>query len=95
MQLDVDVQDGHGPERVAISRWSSSGKYVVLVHNYSDDVPLRESKARVVLKNGGTTRSSFECPATGDGRWWSVLVIDGKTGRVTPRNVIVAEAPDE
>ena len=87
-ELDQDVRSGHGPETVDIARWLDRGKYHLAVHNYSDDGSLAACGASVILAHG-PMRWKFECPEEGNGRWWSVLVLDTDTGEVKIINRIV------
>ena len=79
-QLDRDVTTGYGPERIRIFRWLP-GTYEVIVRGYSEDAPLRESAARILVATASQTRE-FECPTDLDGQVWNVCTIDGATGDI-------------
>jgi hypothetical protein len=79
--LDEDITKGVGPEVISIARWLPA-TYFLVVHNFSNDGTLGESKARVTLERGSEVRE-FQCPAEMADSEWLVCEIDGRTGAVT------------
>ena len=74
-QLDVDDTSGHGPETITSFK-QIDGVYRYYVYNYSNEVPLAGSGARVELYKNNALIKTFTVPATGDGRYWNVFEID-------------------
>ncbi len=88
-QLDQDVRTGLGPETIHIG-FRSHSIYVVVVHNYSHEIPLTESFAEIVVSIGRESRSIM-CPTVGKGEWWHVLELNAETGNIRLINQIGAE----
>ena len=88
VQLDTDIQTGRGPETLQIARWIKGGKYHIAAHNYSNDGVLAGCGASVVFTQGPLTWK-LECPQSGVGRWWCILVLDSDNGEVQVVNKIV------
>jgi hypothetical protein len=89
--LDSDIRDGQGPETITIDRWIEGAEYCLAVHNYSNETPLADCGASVVLTQG-TKTWNLECPSTGNGRWWSLLCLRTDSRQVEVVNRIV-DAP--
>jgi hypothetical protein len=91
--LDVDDQNGDGPETIALNRMSP-GTYLFYVDNFSNDGGLIASVTTVMIKDQvtGETLYQFELPASGVGdagteRYWSVFTMtidDEGTATITP-----------
>jgi len=86
-QLDTDIQSGAGTETITITQWIE-GKYHCAVHNYSGEPSLAGCGACVVFSCDREERE-FRCPLEGTGDWWSVFVLDARTGRIEAINKIV------
>lgn len=91
--LDVDDQDGFGPETITVTRLDP-GAYRFLVHDWSDqDRPssagLAASQATVRVYREDRMVAEFPVPG-GTGVLWDVCSIDGATGRIVPGSGIVA-----
>jgi hypothetical protein len=94
--LDVDAQDGRGPETITIAQ-RTTGRYVYSVHNFSDDdggspgsFGLSESNARVDVYGPSGLIQSFSPPPRG-GTLWTVFDWDGTT--IRPINTISDQPP--
>jgi len=87
VQLDTDIQSGPGTETITITRWIN-GKYHCAVHNYSKEPSLAGCGAHVTFTCGREQRQ-FQCPLEGTGDWWSVFVLDARTGKIEAINKIV------
>jgi uncharacterized protein YfaP (DUF2135 family) len=74
-QLDVDETSGYGPETITSFK-QIDGVYRYYVRNYSNEVPLAGSQARVELYKNNTLIKTFTAPASGTGANWSVFEID-------------------
>jgi hypothetical protein len=78
--LDVDNTNGFGPETITLKKVKGIHKFYV--HNYSNDVPLSSSQAKVVLYRGAEQVSEVKVPqGSGDNTIWTVYEInaDNKT----------------
>ncbi|GHI00632.1 hypothetical protein [Neobacillus kokaensis] len=71
MKLDKDVINGFGPEVVKIQKLLP-GKYLIAIHNFSNEQPLSTSNAKIEIEIDDKT-FLFNCPTNGQGRWWTVL----------------------
>ena len=87
-----DVRAGYGPEQIEVHRLEDR-PYRFAVHNYtSNQAPLAGCGARVTV----TTEQGvmdLECPKEGEGDWWALFTVDGRTGKVTPLNEISPGLP--
>lgn len=97
-KLDLDDQNGFGPETFTISELNS-GTYTYYVDNYSadhddsnggddKDGPLSESGAVVKVYRGSQVIATYNVPTTGDGTTWNVFTLDGATGTLTVNNTL-------
>jgi hypothetical protein len=86
--LDVDDQDGEGPETITIVQ-NYPGIYKYSVHNWSGggDSVLSASGARVELYDSSGIVDIWDVP-TGSGRWWNVFQLNAETGEVININEI-------
>ncbi len=75
--LDVDVLDGFGPETITMSQ-QTGGVYRYFVDNFSEEISLRSSTARVDVYQGSTLVRQF-FPPQQDGYIWTVFELDGTT----------------
>jgi len=88
--LHEDILSGNGVEIIEIAQWVK-GKYYFAVHNYSGDASL--SKCHVTFTiTSGEQELQFKCPSSGEGKWWSVLIIDTSINQWEVINKIV-ESP--
>jgi hypothetical protein len=90
-RLNVDIRTGFGPEVISISG-RAKGAFLVLAHNYSGEIPLRSSRASLIIEIGGRLQR-FDCPCTGDGDVWKICVVDCTTSTVESINLIVYDLP--
>lgn len=91
--LRVDVQNGFGPETIGVPRFLP-GKYVCYVLNYSNEVPLRDSEAKVRLTLA-EDEYRFRCPRHRAGRWWEVFLLDTVRGTVKESGKILEHPPSQ
>ena len=86
-KLDEDVQTGFGPETIEIAKWLE-GSYHFFVHNYSNDISLKECSASI---NFTINNQIFllHCPANGEGSWWYLFRINTLTSTNEIVNKIV------
>lgn len=77
-QLDVDDTDGFGPETITINE-QAPGFYQLFVHNYSGQVALINSSAKIEVFKGNDIVKVINVPtaATGEGAYWNVLELHG------------------
>ena len=74
-KLDVDDTSGYGPETITSFK-QINGIYRYYIHNYSKEVPLAGSQARVELYKNNSLIKTFIAPASGTGVYWNVFEID-------------------
>lgn len=71
-ELDHDCRDGEGPETIVAER----GRIIrVAVHNYSGEVPLTRSDAKLLVQ-AGNFEAKLDCPSIGEGAWWDAFELD-------------------
>ncbi len=94
VNLDIDDQDGEGPETITISQLED-GTYTYAVNNYSGngEATMSTSSAVVRVYRGDQEINMFPVPTTGEGVWWTVFTMDGATGTITPVNTLSDTAP--
>jgi hypothetical protein len=90
--LDRDDVDGYGPETVTIYE-AYPGDYHYYVHKYEGEGPLTTSGAKVSIYTSNGLLQAFDIPASGEGIFWNVCLINAETGSVTPINLIQDTAP--
>jgi len=90
-RIDVDAKEGNGPETITIGKLYE-GIYTYSVNQFSSDSSLGDSNAVVRVYSGDSLIHTFEVPK-GEGRWWRVLTIDGRTGAMKPENVLTKDNP--
>ena len=56
-QLDIDAQDGYGPETITLNQLSPNEEYALLVHQYSSDGELDSDTQVSVYANGRLERT--------------------------------------
>ncbi|MGX5585944.1 hypothetical protein ACWKTX_19595 [Bacillus thuringiensis] len=91
LELKEDIQSGHGPEIVNISS-SIEGEYLVAVHNYSAEVPISKSNAKLDLKIA-ELQLTIDCPKIGFGKWWIVLKCNPLQGTYNVCNILQDATP--
>jgi hypothetical protein len=90
--LDVDDQDGYGPETTTIAQ-NIDGTYHYAVYQWSSSGTLLESQARVVLYSGDQILRQWTVPSSGAGTWWYVCDLNAVTGAVQSVNRLQADPP--
>lgn len=88
--LDVDEQNGHGPETITIGQLLDTCKFSV--HNYSVSPEITISQAHIDLYKGQSLLRSFDIPTSGSGGWWYVFDLT-PSGVVVDKNVIIDGNP--
>jgi len=85
-KFDVDDTNSFGPETITLTD-AATHKYKILVKNYSKEVPLSASGAKVEVYAGNALIASIEVP-TGSGAniAWEVLEYDSANRSVTTTN---------
>jgi len=85
--LDRDDVDGYGPETVTMrntGKCKEVGCCMIsfMVHRYSKDMKLKESKALVTLYKGSSEVAKYEIPncLKDSEDWWTAFTIDASTG---------------
>lgn len=91
-RLDVDDQDGFGPETITIAQRFQIGQYRYAVNRFDGSGTLGGSGAFVRVFNSTGLIASFNVPS-GTGDWWYVFDIDGLTGSVRPVNQLRTSEP--
>jgi stress response protein SCP2 len=88
-QLDVDNQNGFGPETITVTnKLKGNQKYSYYVHNYSRKPSIKVSLATVTVYNGSRIAKHFDVPTTGiNGLYW--YVCDLTKNGIVSKNVIV------
>ena len=92
--LDLDDTSWSGPETTTIGQRVRTGNYVYAIYNYSGTGSLATSAAQVQVYDAQGLRASYAVPATGSGRWWKVLSLDGATGGITEINELTDVNPE-
>ncbi|HOT96117.1 MAG TPA: YCF48-related protein [bacterium] len=90
--LDVDHQEGYGPETITIGALQP-GTYRCFVENFSELPALSGANARVQIYTSAGLLQTITIPTSGTGTFWYVCEIDGATGAVTVRNLIQPAVP--
>ena len=95
--LDVDDDDGFGPETIIISQ-QIDGIYRFSVHDSqssgnSNSTALSNSGAQVQVYKGSYLLDTFTVPLNQTGNLWTVFEMSGNT--ITPVNVLTNEADEE
>jgi len=91
--LDVDNKQGYGPETVSFLN-PNPGVYKYYVQRYSNELPLQQSKAKVVVYNGDKKYKSYHVPTDGDTTLdnWYVFDLDITNNIVNPVNQLFASS---
>ena len=84
--LDVDAEQGYGPETITISQLIGNGTYTYAVYQFAGNGSLATSGAVVRLERGDQVLATFSVPTSGEGGWWHVFTLDGVTGNYTEVN---------
>ena len=95
--LDLDDQDGNGPETITIMK-QQDGNYTYAVNNFTrsdsgQGPTLAESGAVVRVYQGSREIKSYPVPTSGNGDWWHVFDLDTTTETITDVNQIVDNRP--
>ena len=72
--LDLDDQDGYGPETTTIK--DLNGSYTFVVHNYSGDGSLADSGAQVTVYLPGKSPTTIDIGSSGDSGTWVVFELN-------------------
>lgn len=74
-ELDVDDQDGFGPETITLN--NTSGKYEYRVHRYSSLGSLADSGATVKIYTSNSSNPiTLAVPNDVDSEWWTVCTVE-------------------
>ena len=96
--LDLDDQDGFGPERLTLHQtWPFDGEYALAVDHFVGEGALATSGAFLRVKSADGTSRDFAVP-TNDGRpnlWWDFARLDRSTGCLTILNALRSDPPVE
>jgi len=87
-EYKVDVRNGFGPEEIIISKWLNKD-YTIIVHNFSKEVDLQASSARITLRQGIKEYQIDIANNSENGEVWEVGIIRGSTGELVQLNNIV------
>ncbi len=87
VNLDIDRQDGFGPETITIKKLYP-GTYRCFVENYSVTPAITNSYAVVQVYGSEGLLRTINIPTTGSGTFWRVCDINGSTGAITVHNTI-------
>ena len=93
--LDVDDQDGYGPEHTSFDQLSA-GTYAYAVNLYTGDSALWSSHAVVEVYHQGSLLQTFNVPTTPKAAnfvWWHVFDIDGATATIQSVNTFDSLPP--
>jgi len=90
--LDVDHQEGYGPETITIGALQP-GTYRCYVENFSEVPTISNARARVQIYTSSGLLQTIAIPTSGSGNFWYVCDIEGATGAVTVHNSIQPAAP--
>jgi len=91
--LDLDDQDGNGPETTTLKNLPDCGNncnVVFKVHLFANTGNWSNSDAKVTVIHGGGIAKEFAVASdgkTGDCKgdpWWAVFTLNGKTGALAP-----------
>ncbi|NQU05842.1 MAG: carboxypeptidase regulatory-like domain-containing protein [Calditrichaeota bacterium] len=89
--LDIDDQDGYGPETITIHRLFT-GTYNYYIYNYTLTSSMANCGAKVQIYNTDGLLNTIYTPTTGNGEFWHICYINGN-GEVTVVNEIKEENP--
>ena len=86
--LDLDNRTGFGPETLTL-KGIQTGLYKYYVDDYTKEVPIMKSEAKVTLYQGSNQVAVFQVP-TGDSAWmdWHVFDIDAAKNTFTTVNQV-------
>lgn len=90
--LVEDVTTGSGPETIEVY-YVHDELYHLYVHNFSGEIPLRESNAVIDLEIFGF-KTRLTCPTDGDGTYWNLLLLNGGRKEFRIVNEITEFDPD-
>jgi len=87
--VGADARNGFGPEEIDFTP-VFSGRYSYAVQNFSNEVPITQSGARVQVfdANNGALVATFTVPRSGQGQWWQVFNYDPVLNQFFPVNQI-------
>lgn len=93
-KLDRDDMDGEGPETITIEKLDAESDYVYFVHDFTNrgdpsSKALPRSKAHVSVYTDKELFKTFEVPAGGNGRYWTVFQV--RKGEIIPVSSLGAE----
>lgn len=93
-RLDRDDIDGEGPETITVEKLDAESDYVYFVHDYTNRGDpssrlLPQSKAHVSIYTDKELFKTFEVPAGGRGRYWTVFHI--RKGEIIPVSSLGSE----
>lgn len=93
-KLDRDDLDGEGPETITIEKLDAEAEYAYFVHDFTgrgdpSSKGLVRSKAHVSVYTDKELWKTFEVPAGGQGRYWTVFHV--RKGEIIPVSILGGE----
>jgi hypothetical protein len=85
VNLDVDKTTGNGPETITINS-TATDIFKIVVRNYSKELPLSSSAAKVDIYSGDRLAGTFDVPTSGTGTSWDVANINSATAQIETLN---------
>ena len=86
VSLDLDMQNGFGPETMTFLHLPSGANvWRYLVNNYSGSPAISTSGAVVTIYSSSGTQT-ITCPTSGTGTWWHVVNLTS-AGLVTKNSI--------
>ncbi|KAL0242948.1 hypothetical protein GEMRC1_005511 [Eukaryota sp. GEM-RC1] len=70
--LDIDRQQGYGPETIKIHGDGTTGTFKLYVHNYSNEKSMVDCGAEVAIYDSHGLVEIVKVPTEGAGRFWTV-----------------------
>ena len=96
-KLDVDEQEGYGPETTSVYQLESGNMYYFYVYNFSANMRI-PTDARVDIKDSDTLVTSVSPPDYisdgSDGYYWKVFKYSADTQIIEIKNEVVGYEPD-
>lgn len=81
-KLGEDKREGFGPEEIQVSQWVPSSVYHFTVNNFSNEISLTQSKAKIAISLNAQPPIEIPCPITGGGESWEVFSYDTESSQL-------------